>query len=67
MQVGMGPDKSRATEVPDKDIVAGKVYDKYNTRNLLYRRLVSGYFDHLTDLQGRTHPASVREVGCVEG
>ena len=67
MQVGMGPDKSRATEVSDKDIVAGNVYDKYNTRNLLYRRLVSGYFDRLTDLLGRTHPAAVLEVGCGEG
>ena len=52
MQVRMGPDESRATEVPDKDIVAGNVCDKYNTRNLLYRRLVSGYFGRLTDLLG---------------
>ncbi len=53
MQAGDESYKSRATQVSDKDLVAGNANEKDNTRNLLYRRLVSGYLDHLTDLPGR--------------
>jgi ubiquinone/menaquinone biosynthesis C-methylase UbiE len=54
-------------EKSDIDVVAGNVYDKYNTRNPMYRWLVSRYFASLTDLLGETHPKRVLEVGCGEG
>lgn len=67
MQVGRNNEDPSGNGVTDQDIVAGNVYDKYNTRNPIYRRLVSSYFDHLTELLGQVRPATVLEVGCGEG
>ena len=67
MKVGRNKDNSDKNLITDQDIVAGNVYDKYNTRNPIYRRLVSSYFDHLTNLLGQVHPVTVLEVGCGEG
>ena len=51
----------------DSDIIVGNVFDKYGTRNPLYRRVVGGYFRSLSQLLPELMPARVLEVGCVEG
>lgn len=57
------PDNQQA----DLEIVAGNVYDKYNTGNPVYRRLVDGYFNSLTELLHLVDAVNVLEVGCGEG
>jgi len=54
-------------EKSDHEVVAGNVYDKYNTANPVYRYLVNGYFNNLTSLFNRVKPQRVLEVGCGEG
>ena len=49
------------------DIIVGNVYDKYGTRNPLYRWLVDGYFRSLSQLFPESWPARILEVGCGEG
>jgi SAM-dependent methyltransferase len=49
------------------DVIVGNVFDKYGTRNPLYRRIVAGYFRSLSQLLPEPMPARVLEVGCGEG
>jgi ubiquinone/menaquinone biosynthesis C-methylase UbiE len=49
------------------DVVVGNVFDKYGTRNPIYRRAVAGYFRNLSQLLPKPMPARVLEVGCGEG
>jgi SAM-dependent methyltransferase len=49
------------------DVIVGNVFDKYGTRNPLYRRVVDGYFQGLARLLPNPQPARVLEVGCGEG
>jgi len=49
------------------DIVVGNVFDKYGTRNLLYRWVVDRYFQGLSDLLPDPMPPRILEVGCGEG
>lgn len=52
----------------DGGVVAGNVYDKYETRNPVARRLMAGFDRGMFDLLARTGPVtSVLEVGCGEG
>jgi 2-polyprenyl-3-methyl-5-hydroxy-6-metoxy-1,4-benzoquinol methylase len=48
-------------------VVVGNAYDKYGSRNPVVRWIMRGFGDALSDLVGRTAPASVHEVGCGEG
>jgi 2-polyprenyl-3-methyl-5-hydroxy-6-metoxy-1,4-benzoquinol methylase len=49
------------------DVIVGNVFDKYATRNPLYRRVVAGYFCSLSKLVPEPMPRRVLEVGCGEG
>jgi SAM-dependent methyltransferase len=49
------------------DIVVGNVYDKYGTKNPLYRWVVGGYFRSLSQLLPHPLPGRILEVGCGEG
>lgn len=64
--------RSPAPPVPAADtmageLVAGNVYDKYRTRNPLFRRLQSGFLVACRDLLGGVAPRRVLEVGCGPG
>ncbi len=50
-----------------QDFVAGNHFDKYATRNPLYRVLMRGFLRAATDLVHRTAPHRVLEVGCGAG
>jgi len=49
------------------DVIVGNVFDKYGTKNPLYRRVVEGYFRSLSQLLPEPMPERVLEVGCGEG
>jgi len=49
-------------------VVAGNVYDKYHTRNLIERRLMTGFWEQMQALLDSVPSVrSVLEVGCGEG
>jgi 2-polyprenyl-3-methyl-5-hydroxy-6-metoxy-1,4-benzoquinol methylase len=45
----------------------GNVYDKYDTRNPIERRLVDGFLQQVGELADRTGAGEAHEVGCGEG
>lgn len=49
------------------DVVVGNVFDKYGSRNPLYRRVMERYFRRLEELLRRTQARRLLEVGCGEG
>lgn len=51
----------------EDEIVIGNVYQKFATRNPLFRKLVSNYQQKLDGLVERLNPSSIHEVGCGEG
>ncbi len=51
----------------NEPIVLGNVYNKYESRNPVARRLLRGYFDALSELTAELQPSTVLEVGCGEG
>jgi ubiquinone/menaquinone biosynthesis C-methylase UbiE len=48
-------------------IVTGNTYDKYDSTNLLARRLMAGFERALDELFARADPSSLLDVGCGEG
>lgn len=48
-------------------VVVGNVFDKYGTRNPLYRWVVGRYFDRVGHLLEGTAARRILEVGCGEG
>lgn len=51
----------------EHDVVVGNVYNKYDSRNPLVRRLMRGFESSLDTLVGRVSPGAIHEVGCGEG
>lgn len=49
------------------DFVSGNVFDKYQTRNPLYRALVAGFLDSCRELLRAIEAQRVLEVGCGAG
>ncbi|MBI5189477.1 MAG: class I SAM-dependent methyltransferase [Nitrospirae bacterium] len=47
--------------------VVGNVYDKYNTKNPVERRLVGRFFSDFLGLAGGCRARAILEVGCGEG
>lgn len=50
----------------ENGIVAGNVYDKYQSGNPISRYLVSNFLSSVEDLFRSTNPSNVHEVGCGE-
>lgn len=50
-----------------QDVIVGNVFDKYGSRNPIYRRLVQAYFHQLEDFLTKVRPRRMLEVGCGEG
>jgi ubiquinone/menaquinone biosynthesis C-methylase UbiE len=48
-------------------VTPGNTYDKYGTKNVVARALMSGFLRDVTELYSRVAPQSVLEVGCGEG
>jgi ubiquinone/menaquinone biosynthesis C-methylase UbiE len=48
-------------------VVLGNVYNKYESENVLARRLVRGYLSALKALVREVNPGRILEVGCGEG
>jgi SAM-dependent methyltransferase len=51
----------------ESEVVVGNVFDKYGTRNPVYRWLVDGYFRQLDRFLRRAPARRILEVGCGEG
>jgi len=51
----------------ESGIPVGNVYDKYETRNPIARRLVSNFLGTVLDLVDLTGAQDIHEVGCGEG
>jgi len=49
------------------EVIAGNVYDKYQTRNPLARWFTNGYLKHFDALLSTIDPKNILEVGCGEG
>lgn len=54
---------------PDRPgaLVTGNLYDKYGSRNPLYRKLVQGFVESAESLARRATPCRILEVGCGPG
>lgn len=48
-------------------IIAGNVFDKYNSRNPIVRKLMNGFYGSMVDLLGRLDYNNVLDSGCGEG
>lgn len=48
-------------------IIVGNVYDKYNSKNPIVRRVLQGFNDSLDSLVEKSKPKTIHEVGCGEG
>lgn len=53
--------------VVDGGIVAGNVYNKYETKNPIARGLLNGFRRDLLELAAKAGPSTIHEVGCGEG
>jgi 2-polyprenyl-3-methyl-5-hydroxy-6-metoxy-1,4-benzoquinol methylase len=51
----------------ESGIVVGNVYDKYESRNPLVRRIMRGFSDALEDMVRQAAPQDIHELGCGEG
>jgi 2-polyprenyl-3-methyl-5-hydroxy-6-metoxy-1,4-benzoquinol methylase len=51
----------------DSGIVVGNVFDKYESRNPLVRRIMRGFSDALEDMVRQVAPKDIHELGCGEG
>jgi 2-polyprenyl-3-methyl-5-hydroxy-6-metoxy-1,4-benzoquinol methylase len=48
-------------------VIAGNVYDKYNTRNLIARLLMDQFIRTVAELVDSTGVSEIHDVGCGEG
>jgi len=51
----------------ENGIIAGNIYNKYESHNHLVRYMMKGFYDSLWDLISITGVDSIHEVGCGEG
>ena len=63
----MPADTNVSTPGHDYVNVPGNLYDKYNTKNPVARRMVAGFVTNFLDLAGQTGVRDAFEVGCGEG
>jgi len=55
------------TPIIEDGIIAGNLYDKYGTKNLIVSYLMKGFYDSLEELVSMTGALDIHEVGCGEG
>jgi 2-polyprenyl-3-methyl-5-hydroxy-6-metoxy-1,4-benzoquinol methylase len=55
------------TTRPHYDNVPGNLYDKYNTRNPIARRMVANFIGSFLELADKTGARNAFEAGCGEG
>lgn len=53
--------------ISESGIIVGNTYDKYNSANLLVRKMMKGFEKSLDDLVQKVQPSAIHEVGCGEG
>jgi ubiquinone/menaquinone biosynthesis C-methylase UbiE len=53
--------------ISEDGIVLGNVFDKYQTKNPIYRYLTDRFLHYLVAAIMKDHPRSIIEVGCGEG
>ena len=53
--------------VVEDNIIAGNIYDKYNSSNPIVKWLMKGYYANLQELTNITESSDIHEVGCGEG
>lgn len=51
----------------ENDIVAGNVFNKYDTKNYVIRKLMQGFSSSLSILVNKVNPTKIYEIGCGEG
>jgi SAM-dependent methyltransferase len=51
----------------ENNIIAGNVFNKYDTKNYIIRKLMQGFASSLSLLVNKANPASIYEIGCGEG
>jgi len=56
-----------AAQLPEASGPAGNYYDKYHTRNPVYRHLVRSFLETIRSFSRQLERPSVLEVGCGEG
>jgi 2-polyprenyl-3-methyl-5-hydroxy-6-metoxy-1,4-benzoquinol methylase len=48
-------------------VVIGNAYDKYGSRNLIVKYMMSGFESSLSEFVTKASPDSIHEIGCGEG
>ncbi len=56
-----------ASGARDQGVIAGNVYDKYGSTNVIVRSIMRGFESALADLVSKAAPKTIHEVGCGEG
>ncbi|OIZ94222.1 methyltransferase type 11 [Candidatus Rickettsiella isopodorum] len=51
----------------ENGVVAGNVFNKYDAKNYIIRRLMQGFASSLSLLVNKVNPSSIYEIGCGEG
>ena len=53
--------------IKEDGIVVGNNYDKYNSKNIIAKKLMSGFDSSLSALVRKANTRTIHEVGCGEG
>lgn len=56
-----------AAGITEKGVVAGNVFNKYDSKNYMVRKLMQGFSTSLSILVNKANPSNIFEIGCGEG
>lgn len=56
-----------AAGITEKGVVAGNVFNKYDSKNYMVRKLMQGFSTSLSILVNKVNPSNIFEIGCGEG
>lgn len=57
----------KSSPIIENGIIAGNIYDKYNSINPVARWLMRGFIRHVDELVERSGAQDIHEIGCGEG
>ena len=57
----------KSTVIVEAGVVAGNVYDKYETKNPIARKMMQGFENTVKELVSLSGATDIHEVGCGEG